>query len=1220
MAFGDVAVLDLLLTARYIGRPAFAQMEGDIAGLSEETSGLSRLGSAFNLLGDVLIGTGVAAAVGLGAAIEQSDKYQQALTRITAVMGLTGQQQNILSSQIMASSDQYGMDSTTIAEGSYFIMSGMQSLGYTANDVFKNNVIPDLAAFVKASGDGMAGSVDFQQASYDLLHILGALNVPINQWGNAMGDLTSVENTANVSQANLIQAMLRFLPTAAVVHMSVQQVAAVIGTLATKGVFGARAGTELAAGFRQMLTAGSAATELNKLGLSMSSFFDKAGKLKDISTIMELIIPKVAKLNEADRLGALTKLFGATGARAMLPLTGAGTLDIYNRLLGSEQGQGHMLNVANQLSNANLQGKLEKLKAALKNFAITLGTQVQPLLMPFADKITSFVEKITAALQKLNPQQLEHLLKMFFGLTLGGGVALKFGGGILGALGKSSEVAGAGRAAGLEKYAKELNDWRNRVGVLNLQTDETLAKDLERKRGLFDAAHSKWLRDVEALSQKSESNLNALMNEHASAFGAGPGLTRGKGEGDKEFSARRKKFTDDYRRMVDDNYKSAHTAALRDFDNELKALGPEPHLNKFLTEFEGSLPTYPLMPAEPKLPKSLMERFMSPFAGLTGRGQGMAALLGRKGMATGGFLKDAGHFFSLPSNEADVIVKGWQGALKESWTRHALTGLTFHFPKGMAGRLAEDAAGFDKHPHIAFLGGAMKDIGGGLLDKLKGFAGMFLNIVKMLPMFAAAALPVIAALLAIAGAIAIGILIFTRYRTQTEHVIQVIAGRLQPVFLTLAGIVMLAWGQIQAAWAKAQPAIDKAMGVFLKNLPKITPLFVILGVVVGTVLAVILAAIVGLVNGFLNALPFVIDFFSNVISLVGNVAQLVIDLFTNWRRIPQDVGNIFGNLWNIVKDALLAIWNLVAGFVTGVIGFFQGLWGIVHPASEKGAKATKDAVVTHLTDMKSKSKSIVDTMASNTKSSFGGLSTSSNSIFGQMAGDGCGQFANLQGCAEHHTAAMVSHVTQKTIDMKRKVAEQMGDLVNVVNGQAATLAAAGQHAGQALVDGLTGGIYSKKAAAMQAARDVAGSVDSSFRFRVQVQSPSKLFYEHGQNIVRGLVLGLDAGHGNVEKAMAGVAAAVSSHDGDLTARAAAGGTLPNASGPLSTMRVGQLIVEHMEGTGGGGAAPAQVGTMGQALAVQAIREQRYGPTQAVTNNSLLKQLDYQYRYAYQYTA
>jgi hypothetical protein len=77
--------------------------------------------------------------------------------------------------------------------------------------------------------------------------------------------------------------------------------------------------------------------------------------------------------------------------------------------------------------------------------------------------------------------------------------------------------------------------------------------------------------------------------------------------------------------------------------------------------------------------------------------------------------------------------------------------------------------------------------------------------------------------------------------------------------------------------------------------------------------------------------------------------------------------------------------------------------------------------------------------------------------------------------------------------------------------------------GGAIVDGLVGGITSKWAAAKAAVNELASGVSDAFKDALGISSPSKLFAEHGGNIVAGLTQGLDAGRGAVQDSASGLA-------------------------------------------------------------------------------------------------
>lgn len=430
-------VLSLLLTARYVGSPAFSSMSSDIDALVKSASGLAKVGAVADLVGTAMTAAGIGVAAFAAESIKQYDAYNAAVNRLVAVHALASNQVSEFNQIVMQTSDQFGQSSTDIANGLYVIMSGMQALGYTAKDVFKANLIPSLGAFVAASGNGLPGSVSWQTAATDVLHVASAFSLPVSQWPQLMAQMTATENSSGITQSNLVQAVLRASSTANEVGLTPPELLATIGAMGTAGVVDARAGTELASGLRSMLTNSTSLKALASIGLSPGQFFDKKGNLDDPGAILGSIFSRISTLPPAQRFGLESKIFGAVGNRALGQLMNPQVLGTYNRLMNKEVSGGVVANMfgvaGQQLSNFN--GAVLRLKQAVLNLMRTVGGPLAQAIQPLISKLAAFLDKVNGFLQKPAGQNLlAKAPQLIFGTATGlltAGPALQLGGSTL---------------------------------------------------------------------------------------------------------------------------------------------------------------------------------------------------------------------------------------------------------------------------------------------------------------------------------------------------------------------------------------------------------------------------------------------------------------------------------------------------------------------------------------------------------------------------------------------------------------------------------------------------------------------------------------------------------------------------------------------------------------------------------------------------------------------
>jgi SLT domain-containing protein/phage-related protein len=153
---------------------------------------------------------------------------------------------------------------------------------------------------------------------------------------------------------------------------------------------------------------------------------------------------------------------------------------------------------------------------------------------------------------------------------------------------------------------------------------------------------------------------------------------------------------------------------------------------------------------------------------------------------------------------------------------------------------------------------------------------------------------------------------------------------LGPVFKTMAGATVMA---AQMAWEVVNGVIQPALQL------------------IGDVIAAIIKAIEGLINIISGAIRFVKGLVEVVIGIVQVVAGFFSgneDLFNKgWEKISQGlediiqgIGNmlrgilqIFRAIWDtvvsVVRNGLQAAWNIVYGWVKGIVDFFTWLWDVL---------------------------------------------------------------------------------------------------------------------------------------------------------------------------------------------------------------------------------------------------------------------------------------------------
>ena len=220
--------------------------------------------------------------------------------------------------------------------------------GGTAKDIgqlddLANKMGADLPLSAQDSADAMiemarngAGIKDIKEqfpaiaqaataAGADIKVTAGVVQESMNIWGKSLDSpqqaaaiLVQTANASNASIEDMQQALATIGGPAGQAGMSMQVTSEAIGLLTNKGFSAAQASMDLGHAITQMMAPSAIAKKaMNDLGVS---FTDAQGNMKKFPDILRDLNQALDKLNPAEKAQKLNAMFGASGAKAILPL------------------------------------------------------------------------------------------------------------------------------------------------------------------------------------------------------------------------------------------------------------------------------------------------------------------------------------------------------------------------------------------------------------------------------------------------------------------------------------------------------------------------------------------------------------------------------------------------------------------------------------------------------------------------------------------------------------------------------------------------------------------------------------------------------------------------------------------------------------------------------------------------------------------------------------
>ena len=326
------------------------------------------------------------AAIGgaLGFAVKKSMDFEAQIDRVGAVAGATPAEIKKLEQAALDLGASTSKSATEVAQG----MEIMATMGYNTNQILA--AMPGIIAAAEASGEDMALVADTVSAA-------------LNSFGLEASEASRVADVlaqaANDSAAGIQDMQYTFkyaAPVAKSLGISLEQLGAATEIMANAGIRGEQAGTTLrAALIRLSDPPREAANTLESLGVKIT---DANGKMLPFSNIIGQLAEKTKNMSNAQKLAALSTIFGTEAASGMLTVVEAGPQKL-DALTKSLQNSGGASQEAAKKMKDNLKGSLEELQGAFETAQITIGNALAPVI----EKVAGYIQNLINWFNNLSP-------------------------------------------------------------------------------------------------------------------------------------------------------------------------------------------------------------------------------------------------------------------------------------------------------------------------------------------------------------------------------------------------------------------------------------------------------------------------------------------------------------------------------------------------------------------------------------------------------------------------------------------------------------------------------------------------------------------------------------------------------------------------------------------------------------------------------------------------
>ena len=325
-----------------------------------------------------------------GFALRASSNFEEAMNRVQAVTGASGQQFDSLNEKAKELGATTAFSATEVAQGMGFLAQA----GLDVNQVLESiNPALQLAA---------AGQLSLAEASDISTNIMTQFRLEAQGLNMVNDVLAKTVTSTNTDVRELGNAFEYAGGVASAAGFSIHQTSQFLGAMANVGVRGSRAGTALSSALSRLQQAASGAGRMAKVtnenfeafGITMQDFqsdtgeIDLAGLIKQLSQFS----------NRSDFAGRVMRIFGEEAGRTFISLAKAPDMldDVITKTAEFEGSAARMQKTMEQ----GLPGAIKVFKSTFESLQLAFIDSIKPILIPLIKGLSD----LFAAFSKLQPE------------------------------------------------------------------------------------------------------------------------------------------------------------------------------------------------------------------------------------------------------------------------------------------------------------------------------------------------------------------------------------------------------------------------------------------------------------------------------------------------------------------------------------------------------------------------------------------------------------------------------------------------------------------------------------------------------------------------------------------------------------------------------------------------------------------------------------------------
>lgn len=365
------------------------------AGTDAASTAGQKVGGALTGIGKASTIAGLAVGAMSAMAIKSYGTFQESINKAAVIAGSSNQSLKGDMKDLEDEALSLGKTLPISAEDAGNAMVEMARNGASVSDLKKE--FPAIAKAAAVAGADLSGTATTVQQA-------------MNIWGggaaNAAKDSAILAKNANMSNAeveDMGQAFANVGSTAATLGIGVKDTSTAIGLMSNAGLGAAQGSQDLAHALTLMAKpTKTAKSEMTDLGIT---YTDSQGKFKSFPTILQEVAKATDGMSQSQKVAALTSLYGAAGAKAMLPLliqtekktsSGKSGWDAYSESLGkvssSAQSANKFLTDNSSNMTKNVGQSLDQMKDDFDALIKTSIQSIAPQIQAVANALGNFAQ------------------------------------------------------------------------------------------------------------------------------------------------------------------------------------------------------------------------------------------------------------------------------------------------------------------------------------------------------------------------------------------------------------------------------------------------------------------------------------------------------------------------------------------------------------------------------------------------------------------------------------------------------------------------------------------------------------------------------------------------------------------------------------------------------------------------------------------------------------